>query len=170
MKITLINLILKIWFKTIKIELPKEALPTPTVFGVWHQDLFAAAVGFRHLDLCCLISKSNDGDILSKVLDTPNMTIVRGSSSRGMLSVRSLIKVVRSEPYKSIIHALDGPRGPALQAKPGFEWLKKQTGHSLVILEFQYSSCKRLSSWDKMIVPLPFSTIKVSKTHSLFPL
>jgi lysophospholipid acyltransferase (LPLAT)-like uncharacterized protein len=167
MKLLLINLILKIWFKTIKVDLTKEPLTTPIVLGVWHQDLFAAAVGYRHLDLCCLISKSNDGDILSKVLDTPNMTIVRGSSSRGTLSIRNLIKVIRSMPSKSIIHALDGPRGPALQAKDGFEWLNKQTGYVTVILEFEYSNFRRLSTWDKMIVPLPFSTIKVSQKHLL---
>lgn len=162
MKILIIDVLLKLWFKTIKLELPKEKLITPTIIGVWHQDLFAATLGFKHLELCCLISKSNEGDILSHVLASPNMEIIRGSSSRGNLNIRNLVRLVQSNPQKSIIHALDGPRGPALKPKQGFEWLAQQTELTPIYLEFSYSRFKRLKTWDRMILPMPFSKIKVN--------
>jgi len=57
--------------------------------------------------------------------------------------------------------ALDGPKGPALIAKPGAEWLANKTKVPLAKVEVKYSRAFRLNSWDKTFIPLPFSKITI---------
>jgi lysophospholipid acyltransferase (LPLAT)-like uncharacterized protein len=57
--------------------------------------------------------------------------------------------------------ALDGPKGPALIAKPGAEWLANKAKIPLVKIEVKYSHAFRLNSWDKTLIPLPFSKITI---------
>jgi lysophospholipid acyltransferase (LPLAT)-like uncharacterized protein len=161
MKNLFIKLLLKLWFKSLRLKLPLNELPSPAILGVWHQDLFAASLAFKHRNLCCLISQSKDGDTLSKILQAPNMTIFRGSSSRGTMNIRMLIRYLHQNPQKSIIHALDGPKGPALKGKKGFDWISQKTNSPKLMIEFKYSKKIRLNSWDKMILPIPFSQVRV---------
>jgi lysophospholipid acyltransferase (LPLAT)-like uncharacterized protein len=58
--------------------------------------------------------------------------------------------------------ALDGPKGPALSAKPGAKWLAEKAGVPLVNVSVKYGKALRLKSWDKTFIPLPFSRIKLN--------
>jgi lysophospholipid acyltransferase (LPLAT)-like uncharacterized protein len=57
--------------------------------------------------------------------------------------------------------ALDGPRGPALEAKPGAQWLAQKAKAQFVNVSVKYSCAFRLKSWDKTFIPLPFSKITI---------
>ena len=55
----------------------------------------------------------------------------------------------------------DGPRGPAYELGQGIIFLAQQSGAEVVPLNMEYSSCWRVKSWDRFILPRPFSTVRV---------
>jgi lysophospholipid acyltransferase (LPLAT)-like uncharacterized protein len=77
------------------------------------------------------------------------------------LAIRQLLRLVNNEKDYSIIHALDGPKGPALKIKPGFNWFAEKTNKPTLLMSFEYSKSIELNSWDKMKIPLPFSKVEV---------
>lgn len=61
----------------------------------------------------------------------------------------------------SVGMALDGPKGPPLQAKPGTDWLARQSGRPICMLSIQAFPAFRIRSWDHTVIPMPFATISV---------
>ena len=55
--------------------------------------------------------------------------------------------------------ALDGPRGPARVAQPGAVWLAGATGSPLLPVHAEASRSWTVNSWDRTMVPKPFSTV-----------
>lgn len=147
-----------LWLKTFRIHF-LSPIPKGVVFGLWHQDLPACMAAFRYREIAVMISASHDGDWASMVAQRLGYQVVRGSGSRKGESVRHLVFALRKG--RNVGMALDGPRGPALQEKPGAEWLSQQSGSPLVKLHLEAFPAFRVRSWDRTIVPLPFATIRV---------
>jgi lysophospholipid acyltransferase (LPLAT)-like uncharacterized protein len=55
----------------------------------------------------------------------------------------------------------DGPRGPAYELGPGIIFLAQKTGAPIVPITMEYSSCWRVKSWDRFIIPRPFAKVRV---------
>jgi hypothetical protein len=55
----------------------------------------------------------------------------------------------------------DGPKGPLYQVKPGAVIAAKEAGAPIIPLTWDAKPCWHLSTWDKMMLPKPFSTIHV---------
>ena len=53
----------------------------------------------------------------------------------------------------------DGPRGPASEVQPGVILAAAATGLPVVPVAVAATRAKRLRSWDRFLVPLPFSTV-----------
>jgi lysophospholipid acyltransferase (LPLAT)-like uncharacterized protein len=51
----------------------------------------------------------------------------------------------------------DGPRGPGKKMKPGAVKLAKETGAYLVPFTFSSSKRKTFESWDRFLLPMPFT-------------
>ena len=51
----------------------------------------------------------------------------------------------------------DGPRGPAEVVKPGVALLGRLTGRPVIPLAYSCSRAKRFTSWDRFMLPYPFS-------------
>ena len=79
-------------------------------------------------------------------------------------SVRELIRVV--EKGNDVGITPDGSRGPIYEAKPGAILLARITKSPICLLSFKYSG-HRYESWDRFVIPFPFSRVKVY-THSFF--
>ena len=60
-----------------------------------------------------------------------------------------------------VVIAVDGPRGPAGQVRPGAFWLARITGCPLVPAAFAARPALRMPRWDHQLVPLPRATIGV---------
>ena len=58
-----------------------------------------------------------------------------------------------------IAFALDGPRGPRYQPKPGALILAEKTGKPILLLVSQVSHAYRFRSWDGFCLPLPFARV-----------
>ena len=132
--------------------------------ALWHNRLlvFPLVLGrfFPQRHGAALISPSRDGDLLSDAIHRFNYDVVRGSSSRlGASAILQLGEVLAS--HGDVVITPDGPLGPAYELGPGIIFLAQKTGAPVVPLNMEYSSCWRMKSWDRFIVPRPFSKVRV---------
>ena len=137
----------------------EKTLPKPAVIGLWHRDLPACLAAFKYKNIAVLISQSRDGNRFAKLAQSLGYDVFRGSSSRGQSEIKHLLKALKNGNSAGM--ALDGPKGPALIAKPGTKWLAEKAEVPLVEIKVKYSRTFRLNSWDRTFIPLPFSKITI---------
>lgn len=84
---------------------------------------------------------------------------VRGSSSRGGKdALKEMFATIKEKNYCSGL-AVDAPRGPSRRVKMGIVMIAKETGQPVLGLVSWATRQIQFKSWDRMILPLPFSTI-----------
>ncbi len=59
------------------------------------------------------------------------------------------------------VHALDGPRGPRGVVKPGLIVMAQSTGVPIVPVYISVDRAWVLNSWDRTLIPKPFSKVTV---------
>jgi lysophospholipid acyltransferase (LPLAT)-like uncharacterized protein len=122
----------------------------------WHGDHFPVLYAYRHQGFYVITSQSADGQILTNVLASLGYRCVRGSSTRGGIkALIELARIVRRGALATI--AVDGPRGPRRQAKPGIVLLAKMTGCSVLPVGAAMDRYWEFHSWDRYRIPKPFS-------------
>jgi len=137
---------------------------TPMIYCLWHNRLAVVLPLYandirprnRAAGLAALVSASRDGAFLAAVMECFGIEPVRGSSSRR--GPRALLELTNwAEKRYNLAITPDGPRGPAGVVQGGVMVLAQATG--LPILPFSYSARWkiRLNSWDRFMIPLPFS-------------
>jgi lysophospholipid acyltransferase (LPLAT)-like uncharacterized protein len=133
----------------------------PFVLVAWHQGVLVAAYALRDRGLWVPLSLSRDGELAERALRRLGFSrSPRGSSSRGASALlREMIRRVRAGESGGVLP--DGPRGPAFEAKPGVLALASATGAQLVPVGVAATRVRRLGSWDRAVVPLPFARVRV---------
>jgi hypothetical protein len=116
---------------------------------------------FRHSGAVILISRSFDGELITRILRMFGFDAVRGSSSRGAREgLMGLTRVIESG--RTAIFTADGPRGPIYQTKMGPIKLAQVTGAPIGAFHLQPERAWTMPSWDRFLVPKPFTRICVS--------
>ncbi|MDE1176466.1 MAG: lysophospholipid acyltransferase family protein [Edaphobacter sp.] len=142
---------------------PQYHTPPPLIYAIWHRCLLACAWRFRQGNLHILISRSFDGELIARTVERLGFVAVRGSSSRdGAVGMRNLHRAYLEKNYIAI--TADGPRGPAQKAKPGVAQLAGLVGAPVGAVYLHPSSFWVLRSWDRFMIPKPFSKVTVSWT------
>jgi lysophospholipid acyltransferase (LPLAT)-like uncharacterized protein len=135
--------------------------PGPEIYCFWHQCVLPCTVYFRHSHAVILISKSYDGELITRILKMFGFDAVRGSSSRsareGLLGLAHIVQSGRTA-----IFTADGPRGPIYQTKMGPIKLAQMTGAPIGAFHLEPEHAWVMGSWDKFLVPKPFTRICVS--------
>ena len=162
--------LLQLWVRTLRYEIDDRAgvIGKPTdqnyIGALWHNRLlifpFVLRRFFSNRRGAALISASRDGDLLADAIRRFGFDIVRGSSSRlGASAILQLTDVLASG--RDVVITPDGPRGPAYELGPGIIFLAQKSGAAVVPINMEYSSCWRLKSWDRFVLPRPFAKICV---------
>ena len=103
-----------------------------------------------------LASRSRDGEIAARYVTRFGLAVVQGSSSRGGdTAFRRLVAAIRKGDDVAIVP--DGPRGPRERLQPGTVTLAALTGAPVVPLAVGVRPGRRLHTWDRFLVPLPFA-------------
>jgi hypothetical protein len=135
--------------------------PGPEIYCFWHQCVLPCTVYFRRSNAVILISKSFDGELITRILKMFGFDAVRGSSSRsareGLLGLKQII-----ETGRTAIFTADGPRGPIYQTKMGPIKLAQMTGAPIGCFHLEPERAWTMRSWDRFLVPKPFTRICVS--------
>jgi len=128
----------------------------------WHSELLMSPQAYRKIHpkhkSSAIISQHFDGDIIKKTLSYLNISSIRGSSSRGAKSV--LLGAFRDvKNGKEVLITPDGPRGPRYSMSDGAIGLAIRSKKPIFIMNYKVDKYWQLKSWDKFIIPKPFSTI-----------
>jgi len=142
---------------------PLWAAGRPLIYAVWHGRILM--VPWLNVELRrrhgarlarVLASRSRDGEMVARWVQRFGLAVVRGSSSRGGAgALRALAAAVRAGEDVAVVP--DGPRGPAERVQPGVVALAAITGAPVVPFGFAARPARRLASWDRFMVPLPFA-------------
>jgi lysophospholipid acyltransferase (LPLAT)-like uncharacterized protein len=136
----------------------------PAVIAFWHEVLplipalverSRQAEDYRTIPIHFLVSRHRDGRLISAIMHRFRLTPVFGSSSRGgAAALFSMVKLLRAGVIIGITP--DGPRGPARQAASGVAQLAALAGVPIIPCGGAVTMGRRLGTWDRMILPLPF--------------
>jgi lysophospholipid acyltransferase (LPLAT)-like uncharacterized protein len=135
----------------------------PVIFAFWHHDIllmpYFARRFLTYRPRVCLVSASKDGEMIARVLRRFGLEIERGSSSRkGREAYRSLVEILAGGTDVAITP--DGPRGPRHHAHAGAAGLAVLSGHALVPVRWRAEWKVELPTWDRFVIPLPFSRVE----------
>jgi len=135
--------------------------PARGIFCFWHRCTLPAGWYFREFHCSILISRSFDGELIARTLGLLGYSSVRGSSSQGgaagLMAMREVL--ARGEP---VVFTADGPRGPIYETKIGPVKLAGMTGEPMGCFYLLPRRAWTIRSWDRFLVPLPFSRVVVS--------
>lgn len=164
----LLFVVFRIWcftlrsrYKNPEVENLIRGLPGRYILTMWHGQIFYFFYYCRNLsNLYLLISPSRDGDILARLAQLMGYQVIRGSSfKKAVPSARSLIRILRREGRIVII--ADGSRGPRCKAQPGLLQIAGIAESPVIPMAFSAKRKWILNSWDRFVLPLPFSRCTV---------
>ena len=102
-------------------------------------------------------SLSRDGELQTRTLEGLGFSIVRGSASRGgVRGLIGLIKLMKSGHHATF--AVDGPKGPLNEVKPGAVYLAKKTGSPVLLMASSVKPSHIFErAWDRFMLPFPLA-------------
>ncbi len=131
------------------------------IYACFHQDDLICLPYFSEKNICILISRSKDGQILASAVEHMGYQTVRGSSHRGGVAglLAGMKKVIAG--HKMTI-AVDGPKGPIYKVKDGITAVSEKSQRPIVPVR-GYPEWKHVfeRSWNKATLPLPFTKIRI---------
>lgn len=163
--------LMRLWGRTLRFETTSASLAgltktdEPIAMVLWHNRLFLGAEIFRRFrqgrPVYALVSASRDGAWLAAFFALAGLRSIRGSSSQqGREAALLLVDVLRRGADIGITP--DGPRGPRYEFKAGGLVVARRARVPVLLLGGVFDSAWIIPSWDRFILPRPFSRVRVS--------
>ena len=140
------------------------------ILAFWHRRLVMMPLSYpfkrrnaegERRGIAIFASDSKDGEISVAICRHFGIHSVRGTTSHGG-GARGLVKMIQAHRLGWDLGITpDGPRGPRFEAKPGAIAVASKTGAWIVPVTVAFSNPWQLKSWDKMLIPKPFSSLAV---------
>lgn len=128
------------------------------IAAFWHYSLIMVVYRLRGYSAMAMVSSSRDGEYIARLLHRLGLKSARGSRNRKRVqALKELIKAAGQGTHCAIV--ADGSQGPALVAQPGAILLSAKTGSAILPMVCTASSYWTIRSWDRTIIPKPFSRI-----------
>ncbi len=152
------------------VELLVKQQRAAVIFALWHRHAFFVPLlrGFQRQPITVLLSAHRDAQIVAVAVRLRGLQVVAGSSTRGGLRAYLLLRRVLQQ-RESVCLTPDGPKGPAEQVKSGVIHLAQLSGCPIVPVAVSCSRAHRLRSWDRSVLPLPFSRVVIALGEPLRP-
>lgn len=152
------------WFRTCRLTVRDEhfihaALEHGAVIvPFWHYSFFYIFYHLRRYPAAVMVSASRDGEYIARIAERLHFQPVRGSSNRlGSQALKNLLGVIRSGGNVGMV--ADGSQGPPRRLQPGAVFLASKTGAPLIPIVWAAEKYMAFQSWDRTVLPLPFSRI-----------
>jgi lysophospholipid acyltransferase (LPLAT)-like uncharacterized protein len=126
------------------------------ILAFWHSRFVMMPYAYPGSRMVVMSSRHPDSLLLARVLERFGIEHAWGSSTAGgSQGMRQLLRHVRDGCDAGFTP--DGPRGPRRRVKPGVVAAAKLSGLPIVPVTFAARPAKRLGSWDRTLLPLPFA-------------
>ncbi len=134
----------------------------PFIFAHWHGDELSVVPLTTRYRIATMTSTSTDGALIDFVLKRLGGATSRGSSTRGGVgALIGLLRLIREGYHASI--AVDGPKGPIHQVKPGVFEIAWKSGAAIIPVGVAVSSGYVFhKAWNKALLPYPFARVVVN--------
>ena len=131
------------------------------IFAHWHGHELAITFLVSRYKLATMTSISKDGQLIDYVINRLGGATSKGSSSRGAVAaLKGLIRLMKNGHPASM--AVDGPRGPIYQVKPGVFELSRLAQAKIFPVGVAVSHPFVFEkSWNKAMLPKPFAKVCV---------
>ncbi len=131
------------------------------ILAHFHGDEIALISLVKKYKISTMTSTSKDGEIMNTTLNLLGAKTSRGSSTRGGIgALKGLVRL--SKEGRSASFAIDGPKGPLHEVKPGVFEFSRLTGANIYACGV---FCDRAwhfpKSWNKAYFPKPFAKINI---------
>jgi lysophospholipid acyltransferase (LPLAT)-like uncharacterized protein len=156
--------LLRLWLGTLRYDYrptgpgldPHDAaLPGRYIYTMWHETLLLPIQRYARPDICVLISGHRDAELVAEVCRGLHVGVIRGSTNRG--GVEAVRLLLEKGQRMHLALTPDGPRGPRRRVQLGVVYLASRLGLPLVPTAFGFQRAWRADSWDRMILPQPWS-------------
>ncbi|MCZ7601730.1 MAG: DUF374 domain-containing protein [Ignavibacteriales bacterium] len=172
--LTVLNFIVNLVTKTYRIKIFNETAILKVlnnneqfISAFWHGRMLIPWYVQRKYKIAALVSRSKDGDILTKLLNNWNYNVVRGSSHIGGKEALKIMEDKIDEGFSFAITP-DGPTGPQFKMKPGAVVLAHRKSIPLVLIGTASKKHYVFNSWDKFQVPKAFSKVTVIYSDPIY--
>ena len=134
----------------------------PFIVAFWHQRLLMMPYTWRSVGgdrpFNMLISSHRDGEIISRTIARFDIKTIAGSTGKGKGGAAALRQILKALKAGEVVGMTpDGPRGPRMRASDGIIQAARMAGVPIFPLTYSASNRKVIQSWDRFILPLPFS-------------
>ena len=148
----------------------KKYRRAPAVFTFWHGRslMLSPVVCVRRMRSYAIASRHADGRLMARVQRLFGLKALYGSSTNGAASVLKACVRALGEGDHSICVSPDGPSGPAMRMRPGALYMAQKTGAPIIPVCYSASRARFLSRWDRYIVPMPFSLVRIKVGQPIF--
>lgn len=162
-----LGVVARLWLATLRLRLQvhpdlERHGDVPWVLAFFHGTQWPLLAWRRRRPTLVMVSHSNDGAIQARALGMLGFRVVRGSSSRG--GARGLSTIVRAMRRGDVdaAFAVDGPRGPYGDVKPGAALAASRSGGVLVPMGSAVARGKTFErAWDRFALAWPFTRVAV---------
>jgi hypothetical protein len=143
-------------------HIPASVPKSPFLVAFWHGEIlmnpFMYKKIFKDVNMSLLISDHFDGEMIAKSVSYFGFDTIRGSSTRG--GIKALKESFRKiDNGFSIAITPDGPKGPRHSVADGIVAIAQKKELKIVVFNYTASSFWQMKSWDRFIIPKPFSRL-----------
>ena len=131
------------------------------LFVLWHDQTLVPLHLFRHQGIGVMMSKSRAGRMQAAFWSLYGWPVVWGSTKKkeGVAALREVLRLVRGGAMFGFTP--DGPKGPRHYAHPGVVYLASKAPAIVMPLAVAASDFWQLPTWDKYLIPKPFSRVHI---------
>jgi len=138
----------------------------PAAIALWHNRLLLIAhfaiLAHPKRHFCAIVSKSRDGEIVAQYAKSfkqgRTIRVPHDARKQALKTIIIRLKLNR----EIMIITPDGPRGPAFEVKRGIILAAQEAQATVIPFTWEATRCWHLKTWDRLMIPKPFSTLKVA--------
>lgn len=166
--------LMRLWFSSCSVNIHNqencfsaEEKDKTGIASFWHYSIIYILYHMRRYSATAMVSASRDGEYVARLAEQFGFETVRGSrNNKGVEGLKAMLRSIRNGNSAAIV--ADGSQGPPRIVQPGAILLASRTGTPIIPMILTASSYFSINSWDKTIVPKPFSRIDFYYGEPLF--
>lgn len=141
---------------------PNSQTKEPMLFAMWHNNLaFGMGIFNGFSNMYALASPHSDGKIIAALVVKMGYKVVHGSSNKNpSAALKNIINLLTNQRGKIVITP-DGPRGPKYHNNSAITKIAHKYNKKLIPISCFADKFFQLKTWDQMLLPKPFSKIRV---------